>query len=550
MKKILQLVCAIAITFGFSTNSYSQISLFPNTEGFEAVFDTGLNVTFIPNWEGNEVRSYASRVFPDNVNFHNGAQALGMIPTSTFNPTVIVKLNLTGISNMTTNLWAKSELNGTGTRSAVIYVSASIDGGLTYGPATIIGDSVVFANASTSWANYFYPFPSVTNNQPDVRLKIIATRGIMGTGTAARFIADDFTFIASSVDSFPPAALYAKATALNSVEVLFSEPVDMSAENVANYTGLTTISSAVRTGNQDLVILTLSTPLTEGQLYTLNVANVSDINGNPINPAQDFTVVFNDNTGNVKMTEIMYNNPGNDSLEFVEVRNLDANAINVGGWKFSEGLQGYFPSGLTIQPNQYVVFSKYPMVVDAFFGITSIAWDPTAALNNAGERISIINSKDILIDSVGYGITTPWDSLASGYGYSLTLCNESADNDQPQNWSHSLDSVQSFGGITIYATPDGGCITIGVDELNAMSQISTLALQPNPSSTKCEISFVSLANQRSAIILTDINGRELVNENLDIAAGINSYLLNTVGFENGIYILRVGERSAKLVIQQ
>ena len=547
MKKSLPIVTFI-ICILMNINSFAQINTFPASEGFEAVFDTGLNIVFVPNWIGNEVRSTPARIFADNANFHAGVQALGMIPTSSFIPQVIASLNLTGISNMTANFWAKSEANGTGTRPAVVFISASVDGGVTYSPAVQIGDSIVFANASTAWAQYYYPFPSYTNNQSDVRLKIELSRGA-GTGTTARFITDDFSFIASSVDSFPPTALSAKATLINSVEVQFSEHVDASAEVIANYTGLPTIMSAVRNGSQDKVTLTLSTPLTLGQVYTLNIANVNDQNGNMMTTSQNFDLAFNDNTGNVKFTEIMYNNPGNDSLEFVEIKNLDGTAINIGGWKFTSGLNTIIPSGTVIGANAYLVFAKYPIVVDAFFGITSIGWNPTSSLSNSGEKIAISNSLDVLIDSVTYGIAAPWDTLANGYGYSLTLCSETADNDIAQNWSHSLDSVASFNGATIYATPGSGCLTVGVEENSNANQNNVVLIQPNPSSDNCAIRFSATSSQALKISLTDINGRELVQENFNATAGTNHYVLNTTPFENGIYILRTGNQVAKLVVQ-
>ncbi len=547
MKKKLRLLF-VAIILCITSQTNAQITTFPATEGFEATFDTGLNVVFVPNWVGNYVQPPSVRIFQDAVNFHGGAFALAAIPTATFTPQIIASLNLTGVSNMTTNFWAKSELNGGGTRGDVVNISTSIDGGVTYGPTTQIGDSSTFPNASTVWANYFYPFPANTNNQADVRLKLVVSRG-NGSGTTARFITDDFSFIASTVDSFPPTVISAKATALNTVEVLFSEPVSVSAENFANYTGLTVITNAVRNGAQDMVTLTLGIPLTLGQHYAFNIANVSDQNSNPMNPAQDFTIVFNDNTGNVKMTEILYNQPGNDSLEFIEITNLDANPINIGGWKFSEGPSGLFPTNLTIAPHQYLVFAKYPQSVDAFFNITSIPWDATAGLNNAGEKISITNSLDVVIDSVTYGINLPWDTLANGHGYSLTLCNEAADNDLPQSWTHSLDSAGSANGFGIYATPGTGCITVGVEEISNANQNNLVFIQPNPSSGKCEIIFSANSTQTIKISLTDINGRELVQENYNATAGINHYVLNTTPFENGIYILRTGNQVAKLVVQ-
>ena len=548
MKNFLLSAGLLILYISFSRNASAQINTFPYTQGFETPFDTVAGDDFIPDWKGNEVHNYFARIFRDTVTFHTGASSLGMIPTSTFNPQVIVSFDLTGVNNMTANFWAKSETNGTGTRPTIVYFSTSIDGGLTYSPPRQIGDSTSFPSASTPWAQYFYPFPSSTGNQPNVKLKIDLSRG-NGSGTTAKFYADDFTFLPSTVDSFPPYVISARATSINTVDVQFSEPVDLSAENTSNYTGLPAIGTAVRNGAQDLVTLTLSTPLVLGDLYTLNVANVNDQHSNPMNPAQNFTIVFNDNIGNVKITEIMYNNPGFDSLEFVEIKNLDASAINIGGWRFSEGLSGYFPSGITIQPNQYLVFAHYPMAIDTFFNISgTIGWDPTASLNNAGERVSISNSLDVLIDSVGYGVAPPWDSLANGWGYSLTLCNESADNDLPQNWSHSLDSVKYYGTTLIYATPGTGCITVGVEEMQAAVQ-KGLFIAPNPSSSVAEVSFIADNNQTKTIHISDMKGKDIERKTISCIKGINQFKINTVDYESGVYLLFMDGKATKLIVQ-
>jgi hypothetical protein len=534
MKKLFTLLTLILCL----SQARAQISTFPTTEGFESPFTTGLNVAFIPNWTGNEV-AFGTRIFADSLNARTGSRGLGIIPTSSFSPTVDVALNLTGISNMSADFWAKSVVNGTGDREAVMYFSTSIDGGVTFSTPIQIGDTSTFPNASTNYANYTYPFPFNTFNQSNVILRIAVTRGngISG-GTAGRIVLDDFTLTASAGDIFPPTVLSASATSQSSVTITFSEPVGVSAESIGNYSGLTAITSAVRSSGNSVVTLSLSTPLTEGTIYTLNVSSIADLVGNVMNPAQQFSIVFNDNTGNIKITELLYNNPGTDSLEFIEIKNLDASTINIGGWRFSDGVDGLFPSNLTIQPGQYIVFAKYQQVVNDFFNINSYAWEITNSLNNAGETVAISNAQGTLIDSVAYGIAAPWDSIANGYGPSLTLCSENADNDLASSWTTSLDFTGLyFGGTTtdsIFATPGTGCITVGLETL--ISEKANIIVSPNPVTNVANLNFYSSKVENLTLSIFDISGRLVASLIVKSNSGINSIILPTETLDKGTYI--------------
>lgn len=535
MKKIFTLIILLA-----SITLNAQISSFPYSQGFETAFTYGNGVQFIPNWTGNVVAS-GFRIHPDSANARTGQVALGVIPTSTFSGEIIIGLNLTGISNLTADFWAKSELNDVGDRPAIVYFSTSTDGGVTYSTPSQIGDSTSFPNASTSYSNYVYVFPFATYNQPDVRLKISVTRGngITG-GTAAKWLMDDLVFAASANDLIPPTADAASASSLNSVVVTFSEPVDASAETLSNYTGIPNITSAVRSSGNTVVTLNLSAPLQEGVFYTLGVANVQDIAGNAMTTPASFNIVFNDNAGNVKITEIMYNNPGIDSLEFIEIRNLEPNPVIIGGWRFTSGVQGTFPSGLTLNPYEYVVFSKYKSVVDAFFGINTYEWDPTYSLINSGANISIYNTVGVLVDSVGYGTAAPWPTGANGMGGSLSLCYELTDNDNGANWMESMDFAGMFFGGTntdsVFASPGSECITVGLTEIGFSSD--KISVYPNPSSGSFKVILPGISNQLMNCTVTDITGKTVMT--FEINQGISEFNVDMSAFTPGMYMLRTG----------
>lgn len=538
MKKIFTLLTLALLSFG----AKAQISSFPATEGFEAAFDTGFNVIFVPNWVGSYVRPRVAlqRIFADSVNFRTGAQALAAIPTSTTPDTIIANLNLSTSSNLTMTLWAKGEINGTGTRSAILVASTSIDGGLTYGNTTQIGDSVIFANATSQPYNlYTYPFAANTNNQANVRLRLIVSRGA-GSGTAARFLMDDVKFTSSTVDVFPPATVSAVATSTSTVDVTFTEAVNSTALNTANYTGISGLTSVTLNGTNDKATLTFSPALIEGNFYNITIANVADIAGNVMATSQNYTIIFNDNTGNVKITEINYNDPGagTDSLEYIEIKNLDANAINIGGWKFNSGVTYTFPSGSQIQGGQYLVFSRFPTAIQTYYGKSSTAWDANQGLNNTGgETIALVNASNVTINAVTYNNVAPWDTTANGGGHSLVLCNENADNSQPINWSASIDLVGTYIGVSIYGSPAGPCILVGLNEIK--SNDFALAAYPNPSSDRVNVAFISANRNHYSVKIVDVTGRVLNTVSGNAIAGENHIDMNVSTLSNGLYMIVV-----------
>lgn len=535
MKKVFTILFALS-----AFASHAQISTYPYSEGFESPFSLGVYVFFEPNFYGNEVNA-ANRIFQD-ITPHSGTYSCAVVPTSGFDGVIDVNLNLFGVSNAFVNFWASSDANGTGTRPALMYLSTSTDGGGTFSPQVQIGDSTTFPNGASSWNNYQYVLPFNTNNQPDVILRIFVTRGD-GSGTTGKLLLDDFTFDFSTSDITPPTVYNAEATAANQIKVAFNEPVNTTAENIANYSGVPGITNANRTAGNDSVVLILSSPLLTGQWYMITISNVEDASGNAMTSPESFDIYFNDNTGNVKITELMYNNPGNDSLTFIEIKNLDNAPLNIGGWRFDRGLNFALPSNLTIPANGYLVFAEFKSLVDVFFGIQSIDYD-NSSLSNSGETVSLVNSVDVLIDSVKYDIVLPWDTLANGYGASLVLCDENSDNDLPANWTAATNFQGVYNAVNVTANPMNNCtLTAGVNDLVE----NNIQLFPNPASNLIIVNGTDHSGNWS-LEIHDMQGRFVFEKQ------IISNTIDLPSLNKGLYIVSVYNHkektgSTKLIIE-
>ena len=161
----------------------------------------------------------------------------------------------------------------------------------------------------------------------------------------------------------------------------------------------------------------------------------------------------------IVITEIMYNSPeaGTDSLEFIELYNNGTEAIDMTGFKFTSGVEFTFPA-FTFNPGEYQLIAVNSTAIQNTFGKPSMQWT-TGALSNSGEAIVIKDNFGFLIDSVNYDDVLPWDTLADGWGPSLTFCNPSLDNSIPDYWAHSTEFVGLNAELdSIFATPAGGCL--------------------------------------------------------------------------------------------
>ncbi|MCD4680062.1 MAG: lamin tail domain-containing protein, partial [Bacteroidales bacterium] len=275
---------------------------------------------------------------------------------------------------------------------------------------------------------------------------------------------DTWTYLGShigcvTVDTVPPVALQAYPTSPNSVTVIFNEGVNATANNAANYTGLGAISNVYHPVDGDTVILTLSTPLTNGTQSTLTIVNVEDLSGNAMTTPQDFTFLFNNTIADVVITEIMYNVPSYDTLEFIEVYNNGNATASIGGYYFSLGVIFEFPANTMINAGEYLIVAINASGVDNFFGISgSYEWADGSGLNNSGEEIEISNTVGDVIAYVDYDDQTPWPISPDGGGPSLTFCDPALDNNNPANWSASVELAGVLSsGDTIWATPKAGC---------------------------------------------------------------------------------------------
>jgi plastocyanin/DNA/RNA endonuclease YhcR with UshA esterase domain len=168
-----------------------------------------------------------------------------------------------------------------------------------------------------------------------------------------------------------------------------------------------------------------------------------------------FVVLFLGNSllAQIVITEVFYNAPGPDTIEYIELYNNSAADINLQGYNFTQGIVYAFPD-FVLGAGEYVVVANNAPAMFGYFGISSFQWF-TGGLNNDGEDIQLNNADtSMVIDYINYDDGLFWPSAANGNGFSMELCDPNENNADPGNWYPSLTNAQFvLAGLPIYGSP-------------------------------------------------------------------------------------------------
>jgi hypothetical protein len=173
----------------------------------------------------------------------------------------------------------------------------------------------------------------------------------------------------------------------------------------------------------------------------------------------------------LRITEIMYNPPGGDAYEFVEIMNSGTTPLDVSGFSF-QGANYIFPDNSLIQPGATLLLSstadtnafraRYPstLVFGTFGG----------SLNNAGERLAILDRNGQTVTALHYDDENGWPSAADGAGASLEIIDTRGDPNAPDNW-RSSSLANGTPGLPPTAPPLGNVVLneVMADNLSAVA---------------------------------------------------------------------------------
>jgi len=155
-------------------------------------------VEILPSIFANEARE-TSRVYAENKSPITGKSSLGMIPLSTFDPIVEMKIYLVTpgpINQIRLEYNSKSLKNGSGTKYAELYGSISLDNGKTYSKDSLLG---IYLNVNSEVKKTSIILNGDFKNSDYFYFKLIAKRSKDSTGTAAKVIIDDIKIYGKNI---------------------------------------------------------------------------------------------------------------------------------------------------------------------------------------------------------------------------------------------------------------------------------------------------------------------------------------------------------------
>ena len=151
----------------------------------------------------------------------------------------------------------------------------------------------------------------------------------------------------------------------------------------------------------------------------------------------------------IVINEIMYKPSENkDSKDWIEIANYGNESYNIGTWILRDDDNSH---SFVIPPNTILKPQEFLVIAEDTTKFLQYHTRPTTLVGEfnfgfgRGDQVRLFTAENILIDSVKYGISAPWDSNADGTGHSLELQAPALDNSLPQHW-HAYGNVGGTPG--------------------------------------------------------------------------------------------------------
>jgi hypothetical protein len=378
-------------------------------------------------------------------------------------------------------------------------------------------------------ARYDDGFVAYLNNVKiaDVNAPVTPSWNSAATGTHEATSAESFNiskFITALTEGENLLAIQAMNTGISSSDFIFNAA--LTASDQAGMTGSISPNAIIYT---EPVILNQSTHI-----------KARTFDGSGWSAATDMIFIIPEELYNLKITEIHYHPLPQDSIddrsfEFIELKNTGYSALDLSGLRFCEGIAYTFPLQTLAKPGEFIVLASNRIRFAQRYGFIP-AGQYDGQLDNAGERITLINATVDTLISLRYNDRDPWPVVADGAGYSLVPkeLHITGDPNDPANWLAS-DAVHGSPGKDDRATT-----FVEMQSSSKPVQFQLRQNYPNPFNNTTmisyqlpvtgdvELSIYNLLGQKIALLVSEKQqtGRYQVEWHAD-------------GFASGLYFYRL-----------
>lgn len=209
----------------------------------------------------------------------------------------------------------------------------------------------------------------------------------------------------------------------------------------------------------------------------------------------------------IVINEIFFNAPLTQSGtgDWVEIYNRSGNLVDLGGWRFTSGIDFTFPAGTSIPDGGYLVIAEdSAQLLGNHSGLAaaSVLGDFGGSLSDSGERVTLSRPDPdgggffIDVDTLDYADGSRFSKLADGRGSSLERRDPDSPSRHVSNWADSDESAKS-SWTTVEVT---GTLAHG-----------NLAAESNPAT---DVQFLLLGEGEVLVDLVEVipdGGSDLVN---------------------------------------
>jgi hypothetical protein len=144
------------------------------------------------------------------------------------------------------------------------------------------------------------------------------------------------------------------------------------------------------------------------------------------------------------LPQVVSNVPPQDNHEaWLELYNRGNSAVNLTGWKFTDGIDYKFASNKMIAAGAYLIVAKDAAAMRALYPALDIVGDFDGNLSHADDRLVLSDDVGNPADEVHYYAGARWPKYPDGGGSSLELRDPSADNSKGEAWAASDESGAS-----------------------------------------------------------------------------------------------------------
>ncbi|MBN1465825.1 T9SS type A sorting domain-containing protein, partial [candidate division KSB1 bacterium] len=263
------------------------------------------------------------------------------------------------------------------------------------------------------------------------------------------------------------------------------------------------------------------------------------LNGGEWSPVHRAVYAIAEKMAQLRLTEIHFHpldeaDTNDREFEFVELKNIGADAIDLSLAGFRVGIDYTFASGIVLAPKQFIVLASNRAMFERRYGFAP--FDVYGGnLDNAGERLVFVNAAGDTILNVRYNDKDPWPESADGGGYSLVAVDvePQGDPNSPDYWAASYDLHGSAGKDDRAAT-----LVHGHEPMPARYDLAQN--YPNPFNARTTIRFELSRSGVVQLALYNILGQKVV----DLAdghfdAGSHAVQWDAADFAGGLYFYRL-----------